>query len=139
MIPTPYIFHYPVHGEQLEGFLFVANGQEHNPFEIKRVFWTKDTPMGVIRGRHAHYTTELVLIAISGIITVNTCDKAGNSDCFALNNPAIGLYLPALCWHEMTYNEGAVQLALANTVYDESDYIRDIDTFRKLIDADHVK
>ncbi|HMS97142.1 MAG TPA: FdtA/QdtA family cupin domain-containing protein [Saprospiraceae bacterium] len=135
----PYTFQYPVHGDQQEGFLFVANSVELNPFEIKRVFWTKETPMGVIRGRHAHYTTELVLIAISGKIMVKTFDKMGNYGCFELDNPAIGLYLPSMCWHEMTYTEDAVQLALANSVYDESDYIRDINTFRKLIDITHVK
>lgn len=122
---------FPVKGNKAEGHLHIVS-QEKLPFEIMRTFYTMDTPMGVTRGRHAHHETEMVLIAIKGVIEVRTITIGGHDQTFMLTNPSEGLYLPKLCWHEMKYSEDAVQLVICNTLYNEADYIRDWHQFTNL-------
>lgn len=130
---APHIIEFQTVGSPGEGFVSIAAFREKVPFEIQRVFWTYATPTEVTRGRHTHYETEHILIAAAGSIRVTTHDKSGAKNEFILDRPEIGLYLPALCWHEMYYSEGAVQLALASTPYDPKDYIRDKQKFLELI------
>ena len=125
MNSNPRLIQFNSNGEISEGFLHIADIATHVPFEIKRVFWTVDTPTNVVRGRHAHYHTEMVLVAIRGNIDVTTISKSGVEEVFSLKTSNVGLYLPKMCWHEMKYDDGAVQLVLASTFYDEKDYIRD--------------
>jgi hypothetical protein len=119
-------------GRPEEGYLHILD-QDVIPFEVKRVFYTMDTPVGVIRGRHAHFETEMVLVAVKGVIEVKTITIDGKEQTFVLNNPDEGLYLPKLCWHEMGYNQDAVQLVVCSTSYREDDYIRSWDQFTSLM------
>ena len=49
-----------------------------------------------------------------------------------LDKPNVGLYLESGMWRTMyDFSEGAVLLVLASELYDESDYIRDYETFLK--------
>ena len=120
-------------GNDVEGYLSIASSKSNVPFEIKRSFWTYLTPESVIRGKHAHYDTEMILIALCGQIDVTTINFKGKKDSFLLDNPNQGLFLPKLCWHEMKYQENAIQLVLCSTLYQESDYIRSLDVFKELI------
>lgn len=129
----PHIITLQCIGSNEEGFLTVANNLSL-PFEVKRVFWTVATPQNVIRGKHAHRKTNMILIAAKGEITVTTIDENNNKNSFQLNKTNEGLFLPKLCWHEMTYSEDAVQLVMTDTEYEASDYIRDKSTFYNLID-----
>ncbi len=74
----------------------------------------------------------MVLIALSGIIVVKTEDITGNVQEFVLKNPTEGLYIPPMTWHEMEYSHTAVQLVLTNTEYNEKDYIRSYEEFKKM-------
>src|SRR5690606_41069086 len=87
------------------------------PFEVKRCFWTYYTPEEVIRGRHAHHDTEMILIAAAGKIIVETEMPGNIKDTFVLEKPEYGLFLPKYCWHTMQYSHNAVQLVLASTEY----------------------
>ena len=128
MLPHLILFQHK--GKDEEGFLSIVSNDEL-PFDIKRVFWTYCTPEHVIRGNHAHKNTEMVLIALRGEIII-TCEiKPDFKKEFRLSNPNVGLYIPVMCWHTMKYLNDAVQLVLANTVYDENDYIRDYNQFLK--------
>jgi hypothetical protein len=113
------------------GFLSIAQG-EKIPFDVKRLFWTYFTPEEIVRGRHAHFETEMILLAMSGRIIVNTEMPDGKKDSFILDRPNIGVYLPKLCWHTMLYQHNAVQLVIASREYNELDYIRSYDDFLKL-------
>jgi dTDP-4-dehydrorhamnose 3,5-epimerase-like enzyme len=129
----PRIIKFQIKGNDKEGFLNIATSATEIPFNILRSFWAQDTPEGVIRGRHAHYETEMVLIAIKGSIEVKTISSDGQEMTFVLSNSDSGLYLPKLCWHEMTYSPSAIQLVFTNTIYEESDYIRNKSFFLNLI------
>jgi dTDP-4-dehydrorhamnose 3,5-epimerase-like enzyme len=123
---------FPSKGHRDEGYLHIIE-QGYLPFEMKRVFYTMDTPEEVTRGGHAHHETEMVLVAIKGTVIVKTITIDGMQESFILEHPAEGLYLPKLCWHEMSYSKDAVQLVICSTSYNEQDYIRDWQQFKSLL------
>ena len=127
----PYLIEFPKLGASDIGYISVAENSKLVPFDIKRVFWTYYTPESIVRGRHAHHYTEQVLIAVTGRIIVTTELPDGELQTFVLDNPHVGLYVPPHAWHTMQYSHTAIQLVLASTTYNEADYIRDYDTFRK--------
>lgn len=127
----PEIISFPSKGNRDEGHLHIVQ-HDTLPFVIERVFYTMDTPMSVTRGRHAHHETEMILIAIKGTIRVRTITIHGEEKTFILSEPSEGLYIPALCWHEMNYSDSAVQLVLCNSMYNAADYIRDWQQFKNL-------
>ena len=48
-----------------------------------------------------------------------------------MDNPAQGLLVSSLIWREMSdFSDDCVLKVLASNEYDESDYIRDYDTFK---------
>ena len=124
-------------GEMGTGYISIAELTGLIPFEVKRVFWTYFTPESVVRGRHAHYETQMVIVAVAGRI-VATVEMKGKLESFVLDSPTRGLYLPPKSWHTLQYSHNAVQLVLSSTAYDEKDYIRDYETFLKLEKADNI-
>lgn len=128
--PLPHLITFPSIGQSELGYISVAENTEL-PFIIQRVFWTFYTPQEVIRGRHAHHQLEQILIAVAGTIKVKTEDRQGAEQVFILDKPHEGLYLPPDHWHTMQYSHTAVQLTLASMPFQESDYIRDYDVFKR--------
>lgn len=132
MNASPYIIEFQKIGKENIGYLSIASFEDELPFQIKRIFWTYGTPSNVSRGRHAHYETEMILIALNGEINVKSTDRNGLETEFLLRNPNQGLIIPKLCWHEMFYSIDAVQLVMSSTLYDEKDYIRSLDLFKEI-------
>lgn len=128
----PCLVRFPRIGESAIGFISVMESGVHLPFEVKRVFWTYYTPESVVRGRHAHHRTQQVLVAIAGRVIVTTEDPMGRIQTFALESPDTGVFIPKYVWHTMQYTHSAVQVVFASHQYDESDYIRDYDEFRRI-------
>jgi len=116
-------------GKPTEGYLSIGEQNSEIPFEVKRVFWTYYTPENVVRGRHAHFNTEMVLVSVSGKTIVHTEMPDGSSNEFILDKPDIAVYLPKMCWHTMQFSHNAVLLVITSTKYSENDYIRSYDTF----------
>lgn len=125
----PQLIQFQTHGESAIGYLAVAQIQQEIPFEVKRLFWTYFTPQSVIRGRHAHHVTSMVLIAVHGRIEVRTEMLSGQKSDFLLDRPDVGVYMPPLTWHTMQYSHDAVQLVLTDTEYVATDYIRSYEEF----------
>jgi oxalate decarboxylase/phosphoglucose isomerase-like protein (cupin superfamily) len=130
--PSPFLIEFSKVGESAIGYISIAEFASSIPFSVKRTFWTYYTPESVVRGRHAHFLTEQVLIAVAGRIVVTTETAEGTIQTFALEKPNQGLYVPPNVWHTMMYNHNAVQLAFASTDYHKDDYIRDYESFRTL-------
>ena len=129
---APYFLEFSSSGSEETGFLSVA---ENIPFNIERVFWSYDIPEKAIRGEHAHYHLEQILIAVNGIIIVNTEDGNGTKRKFVLNNPSVGLYIPPHVWHYMEYFDTAVQIVLASMPFSEEEYIRSYTKFQEIYGA----
>jgi dTDP-4-dehydrorhamnose 3,5-epimerase-like enzyme len=124
------VIDFSIHGNEQIGFIGVFENHPNMPFAVERVFWTFQTPEEILRGRHAHRKTEQVLIALQGIIRVTTEMPNGEVQIFTLDHPSKGLYIPPQCWHTMQYTGNAIQLVLASTSYNESDYLRDYQTYK---------
>jgi dTDP-4-dehydrorhamnose 3,5-epimerase-like enzyme len=114
------------------GYITVAENNGDLPFEIKRVYWTYFTPQNVIRGRHSHHNLEQVIFASSGVIDTEMEMYDGEVYRFRLDQPHIGLYIPAKCWGTLKFSHNAVLICMASMEYDESDYIRSYEDFKKL-------
>jgi hypothetical protein len=130
MDKNPYIIEFDSIGNPALGYISVGQEYEKIPFRIERTYWTYYTPQNVMRGGHANIEKELVLVSVSGSITVNG-EFNGEKYEFVLDSPDKGLYLPKLTWHTMKYSHNAVQLVMASNLYSEDDYIRDYLTFLK--------
>ena len=75
LIPLPKI-------SDVRGNLSFAEGENHVPFKVERVFWIYDVPGGEDRGGHAYKETEEFIIALSGSLDVALDDGAGNEQTF---------------------------------------------------------
>ena len=128
----PTIINFPKIGNTALGYISLAE-KDTLPFDVKRIYWTYFTPEDVERGAHAHYELEQILVAVAGRITVNTEMPDGSKQTFILESPDKGLFLPKFSWHVMQYSHNAVQMCIANMVYQEKDYIRDYNKFKSLI------
>lgn len=131
MYQQPYLIDFSKIGNSVQGYISVAENDKL-PFEVNRVYWTYYTPESVQRGGHAHHELEQILVAVAGKIIVETEMPGGNKERFILETPGIGILLPKYCWHIMQYSHNAVQMCIANIAYDEKDYIRDYQEFKKL-------
>ncbi|UOR03963.1 FdtA/QdtA family cupin domain-containing protein [Hymenobacter aerilatus] len=128
----PRLIEFPKLGNPAEGYISVSEQNTLIPFEVKRSFWTYFTPESIVRGRHAHYQTEQVLIAVTGRIIVTTEMADGTIELFRLEDPNKGVYIPPNTWHTMQYSHTAVQLVFASSIYDEADYIRSYADFQRV-------
>ena len=131
IITEPKLIQFPKIGNSSLGYISLAEN-ETLPFDVKRIYWTYFTPEDVERGGHAHHELEQILVALAGKITVNTEMPDGSKNAFVLESPNQGVYLPKYSWHIMQYSHNAVQMCIASMVYEESDYIRDYNEFKKI-------
>jgi dTDP-4-dehydrorhamnose 3,5-epimerase-like enzyme len=129
---APYTLNFNKIGHSAEGYMAISEFDKDLPFLPKRAFWTYFTPNEVVRGRHAHHKTEMVLIALNGRIDLEVETLEGETSHFVLDRPETGVFLPVLCWHTMQYSHNAVQLVFTSTLYDPEDYIRSYEEFVRL-------
>ena len=102
------------------------------PFEVKRMFYVYDVHDQNDRGKHSHYKTKQILIALNGKVTV-ICDDGKKRRNYVLNEPNKALYIPEMIWDEQIYvDKKTLLLVIANTNYNKDDYIEDYDNFLKL-------
>ncbi|HDR2631849.1 TPA: FdtA/QdtA family cupin domain-containing protein, partial [Enterobacter asburiae] len=117
-----------MHGDE-RGLLVAIEENRHIPFNIKRVYYMYDTQEKVRRGYHAHKKTTQVAIVLKGSCKFLFDDGYTKQD-ISLDNPAIGLLIEPLMWHEMyDFSDDCILMVLADDFYDESDYIRNYDDF----------
>jgi uncharacterized RmlC-like cupin family protein len=102
------------------------------PFSIKRVYYLYDVPLNGERGGHAHKNLFQVLIALNGSFEL-LLDDGEKTKKIVLDRPDIGLYIPNGIWREMNkFSKNSVCLVLASEDYDENDYIRNYQEFKKI-------
>jgi hypothetical protein len=114
------------------GNLTFIEGGRHVPFEIKRVYYLYDVPGGAERGGHAHKDLHQLIIAMSGSFDV-ILDDGAQQKRFHLNRSYFGLYVCPMIWRALdNFSSGSVCMVLASILYDEADYFRDYEEFRKV-------
>ncbi|MBO5342322.1 MAG: WxcM-like domain-containing protein [Lachnospiraceae bacterium] len=117
------------------GNLVVIEGEGRDiPFDIKRVFYIYGSDSTVVRGQHANKETEFLLVNVSGTSKVRI-DDGKDSLIIELNKPRMGLYISSMLWKDMyDFSEDSVLLVLASKHYDSTEYIRDYDTYIKMLE-----
>ena len=114
------------------GNLTVVEQMRQIPFDIARVYWTYDIPGGGRRGGYAHRTCQEVVVAVSGSFDVQLYNGR-EWETYHLNHPYQGLYIGTGIWRTLEdFSSGAVCLVLASELFDEDEYIYDMDEFEKL-------
>lgn len=113
------------------GTIAVAQNDNRLPFTVKRVFYIYDIPSDTRRGGHSHLTGEELVVAASGCFDVEITDGKATKR-FTLNRPYRALYIPAGLWITLDeFSSGCICLTLCSNKYDETDYVRDYETFLK--------
>ncbi len=116
------------------GNLVVAEGESKLvPFSINRIFYIYGSDSQVVRGQHANKKTKFILINVSGTSKVRL-DNGEETRVIELNKPKMGLYIDTMLWKDMyDFSPDSVLLVLASEHYDPDEYIRDYDSYLKLI------
>ena len=101
------------------------------PFKIKRIFYIFETSNFVKRGVHAHLNTKQLIISIHGSCKI-VLDDGVKKETFILDNNQKGLFQDKMVWGNMSdFSKGCILLVIADTNYDENDYINDYKIFLK--------
>lgn len=121
------------HGDA-RGSLVAIEDEKNIPFPIRRVYFMYGCAGDVRRGFHAHHQLQQVLVAMSGSCTVLLDDGVNKTE-VVLDNPAKGLFVDPMVWHEMWgFTDNCVLMAMASDHYAEADYIRDYPAFMALVE-----
>lgn len=105
-------------------------GNNHIPFEIKRVYYI----FGVnnpecIRWTHAHYETDQVMFVLKWSLRMIFDDWYEKQE-IVLNKPNEWLLIPKMMRHTMDqFTEDCIALVVASSIYNEKDYIRNYEDF----------
>lgn len=111
------------------GNITVMENNGNIPFDVKRIYYLYDIPMGSERGGHAHYELQQFVVAVSGSFVFLLDDGIEKREVF-LNHPNKALHIKPGIWREMKdFSSGSICLVLASIEYEESDYIRDYQDF----------
>jgi hypothetical protein len=115
------------------GNLSFIEGENHIPFEIKRVYWIYDVPGGEQRGGHAFKEQSEFIVALSGSFDI-IIDNGYKIETYRMNRSYYGLYVPKCLWRQMNnFSTNSVALVIASTVFNANDYIRNHEEFISLV------
>lgn len=114
----------PVFADE-RGSLSVIQGNTTIPFSIARVFYIYRVAQNAIRGGHAHYKTQQLVLSIAGSFVLELTDGV-TTQTYSMNDPARAVYIPPMIWDRLSnFSEDAICMVLASEPYDEADYVRD--------------
>ena len=112
------------------GNITVMENDSNIPFDVKRIYYLYDVPMGSERGGHAHYELQQYVVAASGSFIFVLDDGTEKREVF-LNHPNKALHIKPGIWREMKdFSSGSICLVLASMDYNELDYIRNYERYK---------
>ena len=121
------------------GLLVVAEAHRQIPFDIRRVYFMRELKVDEPRGFHAHMMLEQVAVCVSGSCTFILDDGTVREELHC-GDPARGLYVGPMIWHEMRdFSPDCVLLMFASAEYDEADYLRTYDDFTAALTGEGVE
>jgi dTDP-4-dehydrorhamnose 3,5-epimerase-like enzyme len=111
------------------GILSIFESNRDIPFEIKRIYYTYNAPLGTKRGMHAHKKLKQILFCPYGKIKV-ILDNGTEKKNVILDDPSKGLIIRGGIWRDLIWlKENSVLVVAASDYYDANDYIRDYNEF----------
>ena len=119
-----------------DGNLVVMEALRDVPFAIKRVYYINNLENCIsVRGHHAHRTLKQVIFCLAGSFVLGLDDGERQQE-LHLFRDNIGVILNPGLWHTMhSFSSGCVLLVAASDYFDEADYIRDYNEFKKWLTA----
>ena len=118
-----------IHAES--GDITAINNLELIPFETKRVYYLYDVPNRADRGAHAHKELYQLVVAVTGSFDIELFDGIDKIK-YTLNQPDQGFLIVPGIWRDLNnFSGGGICLVLASHEYDEADYIRNYESFKK--------
>jgi UDP-2-acetamido-3-amino-2,3-dideoxy-glucuronate N-acetyltransferase len=126
------LWQFPCFGD-LRGNITVAEFEQFMPFVVRRVFYIYEVPSDRVRGEHAHRKCSQLLLALHGCVSIIVDDGTTREE-VRLDNPSIGLFIPAQTWTvQYRFSKDAVLVVFASHSYDSRDYIREYKDFLALV------
>jgi dTDP-4-dehydrorhamnose 3,5-epimerase-like enzyme len=117
------------------GYLTFMEGERQVPFAIRRIYTIYGVAPGYNRGHHAHRTCRQVLLPVAGAVTV-VMDDGKRKRSVRADWPGTGILIEPMVWHTLEdFAPGTVCVVLASHAYDEADYIRDFEEYKRLVAA----
>lgn len=118
-----------------KGRLIAFEKGVHAPFEVRRAFYIFDSKSDAVRGCHANRKSQFLMMVLSGSCRVRVETDKESVD-FLLNTPRQALYLDAMVWKEMyEFSYNATLLVLSSEPYNEDEYVRDYDEWKREVQA----
>jgi dTDP-4-dehydrorhamnose 3,5-epimerase-like enzyme len=112
------------------GTLYVGDFARRSGAPCNRFFFISGVPRGERRGGHAHKRQAEYLVCVQGSLDVHI-ESNGVVEAVPLYKGR-ALFLPGGHWLDLiNFSSDAVLAVLVAHPYDESDYIRDRDAFRR--------
>ena len=115
------------------GSLVAIEELENIPFPIKRVYYIFNTEKGVSRGFHAHKKLQQLAVCVTGKCRM-LLDNGKKREEVWLDSPTKGLLIGNNTWREMhDFSSDCVLMVLASEPFNEIDYIRSYEDFKKIV------
>jgi dTDP-4-dehydrorhamnose 3,5-epimerase-like enzyme len=125
---------FPPLGDE-RGSLVALEAHKTVPFNVKRVYYIFGTQAGVSRGFHAHRKLQQVAVCVTGKCRIVLDDGQRREEVW-LDSPTKGLIIGDLVWREMhDFSPDCVLLVLASEHYNEADYIRSYESFKRALSS----
>ena len=117
-----------------DGLLCILEAETDVPFKINRLYYITNLENAhSVRGLHAHRKLWQAIFCISGSFVLSL-DDGSRQQQIRMWRSDQGIILGPGLWHSMhDFSNGCVLLVVASDHYDESDYIRDYDEFKRFV------
>lgn len=126
------IINLPKYKDNRGNLSFIENNKQI-PFSINRSYLIYDVPGGEKRGGHGYKSLKEFIVALSGSFDV-ILDDGLSKKTFSLNRSYYGLYIPNLIWRTIdNFSTNSLALILASDLYNEKDYLRNYDKFKRMV------
>lgn len=100
-------------------------------FMPRRLFWLHNIAPGQWRGRHGHRESHLVTLVMNGSCKLHL-DDGRVKETVELKDAGWALHIGPMVWHELTdFTPNTTILVIASTLYDEAEYLRDYEVFKR--------
>jgi dTDP-4-dehydrorhamnose 3,5-epimerase-like enzyme len=110
------------------GALGVIEGKDL-PFDIRRIYYLHDVPMGAVRGEHGHKKLEQLILCMHGEVEIILNDGTHQFP-FTLSDANTGLFLPPGLWRRLRFLvPETVVCVLASRPYEKDDYLYEYEEF----------
>jgi len=122
--------HIPTHIVPNKDGILSALEFTHLPFKPRRILYVCDVNKGEIRGEHAHYINEQIILCIRGEILVKLWDGIQSKE-FHLSKDEY-VYVPPMVWDSQQYLTGDdIMLSIHSMPHVPEDKISNINVFLK--------